>query len=61
MPPRGISRGKFKVLGTQSREHLFPKWEDQGRPPKTRNVFELDLETLNTVLAHQDAQHVFIT
>lgn len=33
------------MLGTLCWGHLFPKWEDQERPPRTRGVSELDLET----------------
>lgn len=47
-------------LGTQSREHLLLKLENQGRTPKTHNVFELNLETPSTMLVHQGAQYIFI-
>lgn len=49
----------FKVLGTPSWGHLFFKWEDQERPPRTRDIAELDLETQSAMLAHQDTQHIF--
>lgn len=56
---KGTSRGMFKVLGAQSREHLFLKWDDLRRPPRIHDIFELNLETPSTMLAHQGALYMY--
>lgn len=48
------------MLGAQIREHLFLKWEDQGKSPRTHDIFELNLETPSTMLAHRGAQYIFM-
>lgn len=48
------------IQGAMTPEHLFLKWEDQGRPPRTHDTFELDLETPSTAMNHCRARYIFI-
>lgn len=49
-----------KGLGTQSSEHWLLRWEDQRRPPSIYGIFELDLETPSTMLAHPSSLYILI-
>ena len=48
------------IQGAMTPEHLFLKWEDRGRPPRTHDTFELDLETPSTAMNHRHARYTFI-